>query len=244
MFKAINQALFPEEIKCIFCDKDINHFPEKPYCDECERTLPFNNGKRCKKCDMEIYGESEVCDFCKSNHKIFDKTRAVFKYDDVVRRTVINFKDSNQKYLAKPMAFLMFQSLTDDMQNFDVIIPIPLSEKSLKKRHYNQSELLAKEISKLSNKPILTDVLLKTKETQHQKELSYKDRQKNLSEAFKIEHRKEIKDKNILLVDDVMTTGATANTCSEILKKFCKKVYVVTFARNTLDFSRKRKKEK
>jgi len=241
--KTFNDILFPEEIKCIFCDKDINHFDEKPYCNECEKSLPFNNEKRCKKCDMEIFGDGEVCDFCKSNHKVFDKTRAVFKYESVVRKTVLNFKENNQKFLAKPMASIMHNSLPQDMKDFDVIVPVPLSPKSLKRRGYNQSEFLAIEIAKLCEKPALLDVLLKERETQHQKELSYKDRQQNLAGAFKIQHRNLIKDKKILLIDDVMTTGATANACSEILKKFCKKVYVLTFARNMLEQKEKKKQK-
>ena len=93
-----NKTLFPEEIKCIFCGKDINHFSEKPFCNECENNLPFNDGKRCKICDMPIAGESEVCDFCKSNHKSFNKARSPFKYESKVRNLIINFKSKNKKY--------------------------------------------------------------------------------------------------------------------------------------------------
>lgn len=237
-----NQTMFPEGIKCIFCGKDINHFDEKPFCNECQNELLFNDGKRCKVCDMPINGESEVCDFCKTNHKHFYKARAMFEYDGKVRSCLLNFKSNNQKYLAKPIAFLMYNSLPDDMKNFDIILPVPLSNKSLKQRGFNQSGLLANEIAKISGKPTYENVLLKTKETEHQKELTFKDRQQNLSGAFKIENRKLIKGKNVLLVDDVMTTGATANACSEILKKFSNKVYVLTFARNVPKEDVKKKK--
>lgn len=238
----ISNLLFPEKIKCIFCGKDIPDFENKPYCNECEETLPFNNDHRCKICDMEIIGKGEVCEFCKHTKKSFDKSRAVFKYEDTVRKTVLKFKNNNAKYLSYPMARLMTDSLTDNMKDFDLILPVPLTEKALKKRGYNQSFLLANEIGKLTNKPVRDDILLKIKDTLPQKELSFKDRKKNLIGAFKVLHRKEIKDKNILLIDDVMTTSATANCCSDLLKRHCKKVYVLVFARNTINFEKNPKK--
>lgn len=239
------KILFPEEIKCIFCGKDIPNFENKPYCQDCEKTLPFNNSeKRCKICDMEIAGESEVCDICRNHHKAFDKTRAVFKYEGVIRKRIINLKSDKQTFLAKPLASLIAKTLPEDMQNFDVIIPIPLSEKSFKKRGYNQSELLAIEIQKHFQKPLLTNVLIKDKDTKAQKNLSFKERQENMIGVFKIQNRKLIKDQIILLVDDVMTTSATTNVASDILKKFAKKVYVLTIARKTITLDNPKRKLK
>ena len=242
IFDKITDLLFPKKIKCIFCGKDINNFEEKPYCDECEKILPFNNGARCKLCDMEIVGNASVCDLCKHSHKHFDKVRAPFKYEREARSLVLKFKDGNAKYLAEPMARLMFLALPKDMKNFDIIIPVPMTASKLKKRGYNQASLLAREIALLSQKPMREDILLKVKDTKPQKELSFKERQKNLDCAFKLLNRKDIKGKKILLVDDVMTTSATANVCSELLKKYCSKVFVCCFARNEIKFDKKNKK--
>ena len=243
--KLVYSILFPEEIKCIFCGKDIPDFENQPYCQDCEKTLPFNNSeKRCKICDMEIAGESEVCDICKNHHKAFDKTRAVFKYEGIVRKRIINLKSDKQTYLAKPLACLMVKALPEDMKNFDVIIPIPLSEKSFKKRGYNQSELLAIELQKHAEKPLLTNVLIKDKDTKAQKNLSFKERQENMVGVFKIKNRKLIKDKIVLLVDDVMTTSATTNVASDVLKKFARKVYVLTIARKTITLDKPKQKLK
>ena len=238
----VTNLIFPKKIRCIFCGKDINNFDKKPYCDECEKTLPFNNGHRCKICDMEILETESVCERCKHTHKSFDKARAAFKYENEVRSIIVKLKDNNGKYLAEPMAKIMLNSLSDDMKNFDMIIPIPMTESKLKKRGYNQATLLAKEISTLCNTPLREDILLKTKDTKPQKELSFKERQKNLDSAFKVVKRKDLAGKNILLVDDVMTTSATANVCSDILKKHCNKVFVVVFARNTIKIDKNLKK--
>ena len=238
MNKILN-LLFPEKLKCIFCGKDIPNFEEKQYCEQCEKDLPFNNGNKCKICDMEIIGEGDVCEFCKTNHKNFGKSCAVFKYEDKVRNLILKLKDSNAKYLAYPMAKLMTSALPESMKDFNLIIPVPSSEKSMKKRKYNHADLLAKEISKLTNVEVKSDILVKHKETSPQKTLTFKERQKNLTNAFKLTRRKDLKDKIILLIDDVMTTSATANICSKLLKKHCKKVYVLVFARNTIIFDKK-----
>ncbi len=240
--KKILNLLFPEKIKCIFCGKDVPDFENMPYCDECESNLPFNNEHRCKICDMEIVGSGEVCEFCKHNKKFFDKARAPFKYEGAIRSTVLKFKNDNAKYLAYPTALLMTKSLPDEMKDIDLIIPVPITENVLKKRGYNQSLLLANEIGKMLDKQVRSDILLKIKDTPAQKELSFNDRKQNLVGAFKVLHRKDIRDKKILLVDDVMTTAATANCCCDLLKHHCKKVFVLTFARNVINFDKKPKK--
>ena len=112
----------------------------------------------------------------------------------------------------------------------------------IKKRGYNQSLLLAKEIGKILNKPVREDLLIKVKDNLPQKELNFKDRQENLKGVFRTINRKELKDKNILLVDDVMTTSATANICSDLLKRHCKKVFVSVFARVHINFNKNPKK--
>ncbi len=242
LLSTLSNLLFPEKIKCIFCGKDIPNFDEAPYCNECEKDLPFNNSTRCKICDVEVLKECETCEACKHNHKSFDRARAVFKYEGKVRRNVIKFKSDNARYLAEPMAKLMANSIPEDMKDFDFIVAVPMSDKAKKKRGYNQALLLANEIGKILNKPVREDILFKVKDSAPQKELNFKDRQENLKGTFKVESRKDIKNKNILLVDDVMTTSATANTCSDLLKRHCNKVYVCVFARNMIKFGKNSKK--
>lgn len=234
-FRKILDLLFPKKLKCIFCGRDIINFDDQPYCDSCANKDFFNNGEfRCKCCDEPLTIDEEYCYFCKKDHKEFSKTLSPFIYKDEVRKAVIKFKSDNAIYLAEPMAKLMAKRIKEENLEFDIILPIPLSEKSLKKRGYNQSELLANEIGKLLDKPVRNDILLKVKETKHQKELGFNDRQNNLKDAFQIKHSKDIKDKKILLVDDIMTTGATANQCAKLLKKYASEIYVTVFARRQL----------
>lgn len=234
--KRFLDLLFPKKLKCIFCGKDIPDFEKQPYCEDCAKEDFFNNGKfRCKCCDTPLPVDEGFCYHCKKNHKDFDRAISPFIYVGPVRTTVLKFKSNNGKYLAEPLGDLMAKRVKDSNINFDLIIPTPLSAKSLKRRGYNQSELLANEIAKRLEKPVRSDILIKAKETQHQKELGFSDRQKNLKDAFKVEHSKDIKGLNILLVDDIMTTGATSNQCAKTLKKHCNNVYVIVFARRDLN---------
>ena len=225
----ILELFFPSNLKCIFCGRDIPD-PEVCYCEDCEEKLNFNY-KRCKLCDDIAISDSLICANCKSHHKNFDKSISVLPYDDLAKRVVLKLKDSNARYLAPHMAKLMFNRLRQENIDFDVILPMPLSKKSFSKRKFNQAQLLAENLSILCKKPIETNCFEKIKETKHQKELSFFDRQKNLNKAFKVTDKTKIINKNILLVDDVMTTGATANECAKELKKYADKVFVITFAR-------------
>lgn len=234
-FEKLLNLFFPQNLKCIFCGEDIPDYDNDPLCDDCKKSIDiFNDSKnRCKVCDQPIYGESEYCENCKSHTKSFDKATAPFIYVGKVRSSILKFKSNNARYLALPMAKLMINRLkSEDMLDFDIIIPVPSSEKTKKQRGYNQAELLANEIGKNLERPVLSDILIKTKETKHQKELGFIERQENLISAFELKDKKNIKNKNVLIVDDILTTCATANSCAKLLRKYANKIYVVAFARN------------
>jgi ComF family protein len=109
----------------------------------------------------------------------------------------------------------------------EIIVPVPMSEKDVKKRGFNQAELLAYEVGKRLDIPVLP-ALVKVKETSAQKELSGRERAENLEKAFEVIYP-QIKDRKILLIDDIFTTGATANECAKtLLKAKCKEVSVLT----------------
>ncbi len=226
---------FPKNLKCIFCAKDIPDFEKQCYCDECAKASFFNNSKsRCKVCDQPIKTGGEVCHSCKDKKKNFERSFCPFIYEGPVRSAILKFKTKNAKYLAPSLSLLISERLKEENAEFDVLIPVPLSEKSLKKRGYNQALLLANELGKIFDKPVYNDVLLKVKETKNQKRLSFLNRQKNLKGAFVIKNSKLIKGKRVMLVDDILTTCATADICCEKLTKHADWAFVCSFARNLL----------
>lgn len=136
--------------------------------------------------------------------------------------------------------FIKTNKNTDDVWDNSVLIPVPLHKRKLKERGYNQSEELAKELSKIIKVPVLSDVLLKTKLTPPQMELKKQEREKNLENAFSIRRSKncgmsdipQFSKKKVFLVDDVYTTGSTMQECSlALLKAGAKSVWGITIAR-------------
>lgn len=222
-------ALFPEDIKCILCDKDISN-PDNPICNECLKEDIFNSGARCQVCDDSIKEGNIICDNCKQNKRYFEKCVCPFVYKDKIRKSILKFKSDNGLYLAKHYAKFMYEQLEKENIKFDIIVPVPSHKSTISKRGYNPAKVLADQISSLSGKPV-KEVLVKNIKTKNQKLLSASLRQENLKDSIVLTDKSAIKNKTILLVDDVVTTCATINTCSNLLVT-AKKIYVTAIARN------------
>ena len=226
------EMLFPKNFKCNICSCEISK-DQPPYiCEDCLKSLPFLKGKICQRCGMDISSMSDYCTRCKSQLVFFKMARAPFVYDGEIVRIVHNFKYNNAKYLFESVASFMRDEYLKSGFKADVIVPIPCSKKRTKERGYNQTEMIAKELSKMTSLPVITDCLIKTVETMRQTNLNFMERQKNLLGSFMAKNKEKICGKNILLIDDVYTTGATTNYASEILKEAkVKDIFVLTFAR-------------
>lgn len=227
----IYDAVCPPNIKCIFCGDEIRNVNKFNICDECVNNLPRNNGKICKICGSKIEGEGELCENCFSHIPSFDIARAPFLYEEPISNLVQRFKYHNGKYLFKPLSEFMIDEYLKNNFNCDLIIPMPLSKQHLKIRKYNQAEELAKHISQNLNIPLYNGIIERVKDTEKQTKLTFTERLENLKDAFKILDKKAIKNKTILVVDDVITTGATLNSCClELRKGKPKKIIVLTLA--------------
>ncbi|OGW56791.1 MAG: hypothetical protein A2Z09_01720 [Nitrospirae bacterium RBG_16_43_8] len=151
-------------------------------------------------------------------------------YSDALAEAINLMKFSGLRRLANPMGKLF---LNLEMPECDGIIPVPLSKSALRERGFNQSLLMAKVISKKLKTPLYMDILLKRKDTLPQVGLSSKERMKNLKGVFKTSGK--INKLRLLLLDDVMTTGATARECSKTLMSAgAKEVIVITLARASM----------
>ncbi len=153
----------------------------------------------------------------------------------LLKKCIHLFKYYGEKKLAKPLGKLMVDYLlkNNEFENkFDLIIPVPLHKNDLNKRGFNQSVLLGKVIGDYFSVPVGESVLIKKKLTPFQVNLSRKEREKNILRAFSVEKPEEIKGKNVLILDDVFTTGATVEECAkELMKDRAKNIFVLTLAR-------------
>ncbi|NSM56864.1 ComF family protein [Wolbachia endosymbiont of Atemnus politus] len=225
--KAIN-LIFPNV--CVSCECIIN----KNYdlCGECNKKINFLTKHYCNVCGVVISDNIYTCGKCIANPPTFKVLRSVFAYDQHSKNMIINFKFFDNLNYVKTYVKWMYQPNKDIFQNADAIIPIPLHKMRLFKRKYNQAALLAKELSKLSNLSYTPFVIKRLRHTTPQAGLSLKQREKNLKKAFKISNKEIIKNKIVILVDDVVTTGATVRSCSqEILNSGAREVRVLSLAR-------------
>jgi ComF family protein len=161
-----------------------------------------------------------------------DKVYAAYKYEGLAADCIVRFKYNGIRSLAKPIARAIFESTT--ITGGDFIVPVPLYPSRLKARGYNQSAELGLQLASLLNIPIY-DGLERIRNTAKQAGLSAEERIKNLSGAIAVKSGFDVKDKHVVLADDILTTGSTAAECGRILKEAgAKQVDLVVFARTLL----------
>lgn len=225
IFKAILDSIFPENFTCELCGIEI--FDDSRFCTDCKKSIIFNDGDTCPVCGR-MTDVPELCLDCKALAPLFDKAVSAFEYSDGVKKLVLAFKN-DRPYLKNYFADLLYKKCAQ-FTDAEAICFVPMTNKAQAKRGFNQAYLLAKEISKKMNLPLLKSAIQKVKDTPPQKSLLRTDREQNLKACFKAD-RAVVKDKTLIVVDDVMTTGATANAvCGELKKRGAKKLYFATVA--------------
>ena len=238
MKKLIAQIIsffFP--ITCSICKTDLDGASQDRICGACRSKLPLIQGFVCLKCGYPLPDGGRLCPVCrkKKKHFAFDGMRSVYHYDGDFRNLILSFKYSSRFFLAKEFGRDLAAAYDehDFFKSCDFIVPIPLNILRRFKRGYNQAELLAYELSKIVQKPLLKNVLLRKKITKAQFRLSKKEREKNIRGSFYVKENPLIKKKSILLIDDIATTGSTVSECANALKKAgVKEVFVLTLARD------------
>ena len=232
-FDKIKNLLFPNDMKCDVCGKEMPSGNCKVVCDKCMNKLPFIfHG--CIKCGERIDGEYDVCYSCKQNFREFDKNFSVFEYSGLAKEMVWELKYENKKYLARTMASFLADKIIFEDIKFDVLTCVPSSKKSIKARGYNQAQMIAEKLARLIGADADFSILYRVKEASSQVELSAVERAKNIENSFIVSNKKAVKGKTVLVVDDVLTTGATMSECAKMLKKAgANRVIGLTFANTT-----------
>ncbi|MFD2206888.1 ComF family protein [Kiloniella antarctica] len=193
-------------------------------CGVCWASLTFISDPCCVCCGypFDYFVKDDVlCGECLRSPKSFDRCRSALSYDDHSKNMIIGFKHADRTYLTKLFTRWIALVGKEILMDVDFISPVPLHPRRLLARRYNQSGLLAQKIAYSHKKVYLPDLLLRTKNTSSQGHLSLINRWKNVRTAFEINPKYAdcIRNKNIILIDDVYTTGATLEACSRVLKK-------------------------
>lgn len=202
-----------------------------PICGVCGK---IEKNFLCKKCEMKlekqaVFGQESYSD------RYFDEHLYVFLYSGVIRSLLLNYKFNDNTYLYKTFTNFLLKNkkFVENIKRYDIIVPVPLSKKREKERGYNQSLLLAKEISKSTKIKLNNKCLKKIKNLVAQSSLNKNERYKNIKGAFALKHNKIIQNKKVLIIDDIFTTGSTVNECSKVLKEAgAAKIGILTIAKD------------
>ena len=228
----------------------IDHFKFNrlffPYiCSECLSRYAPVESPICIRCGIMFKskeGDDHLCQNCIKEPKIFEIARAPGIYDRTLKKAIHSFKYRGKIQMARPFGKLLFAAFIRfwDIKNIDLIVPVPLHLRRLRARGFNQAYLLVRSWKQLAAKlsidmsdiSVERNVLVRSKWTEPQTGLGRKKRIKNIKNAFKVRDCSGIAGKRILLVDDVFTTGATANECAKtLISNGAKRVDVLTLAR-------------
>jgi len=203
MFEKFLNLIFPNV--CGFCNK-------------------INKSNLCKACEFSLkkYEINVIKNYKDEKGKYFDYLFCALKYENLVREKIISYKFNENSYLYKTFAKIIIKNkkIYGFLKSYDIILSVPMHKSKQSVRGYNQSALIAKELSNELDIKFEKNNLIKIKDTKTQSTLTKNQRKDNIKGAFLVKDILKIKNKKIILVDDIYTTGNTVNECSKILKKY------------------------
>jgi len=216
------------ELICQDCRRGIGYI-QRPLCDRCGR--PFE----------ALAHTADVCGDCRRQAPAFDLARAVGTHTGPLRRLIIAYKFEGRTRLAEPLAQMLEEYLTSPggpgarlLAETEVIVPVPLHPNRRRWRGYDQAELLATNLAPRLGRPALLSALARVKETQPQISLTPAQRRSNVRGAFRVRDPGAIAGRQVMLLDDVFTTGATMQECAKALKRAqAKSVAALTLSRSS-----------
>jgi len=226
--------LFPAD--CRVCQRALDKWTRVPICADClQSPAPFQADYFCAVCNTPFLNaypldDQGVCAACRSGLRGFDHAASFGLYEGPLRSLIHLFKYSGMKPLARPLARYLERIVPED-RHFDAIVPVPLHWRKRWARGFNQSEVLSRYLARLSGIPV-ADGLRRKRPTATQAGLASAGRRRNVEGAFEARRGAKLTGLHLLLVDDVMTTGATASACAQALKRGgAKSVSLLTLAR-------------
>ncbi|VBB46331.1 ComF family protein [uncultured Desulfatiglans sp.] len=227
-FEALVRMIYPP--KCVVCGafiEDEKPPADRPYplfCRSCLARWEPLSSPVCTCCGLPFSGPRQndhLCGECTRKPPCFDALRAPFIYGETLTKAVHAFKYRGQEHLAKPFGRLLADYAARWLEASPplLVMPVPLHPRRLRERGFNQSLLLARPVAKRLQADLDFLALTRVRYTQTQTGLGHADRRENVHEAFFLKRPASVKGRDVLLVDDVATTGNTLNECARILKK-------------------------
>jgi ComF family protein len=222
---------------CLFCGVAVGETVPVAVCPECEAQIEWVASPLCTCCGVGFAsrdGADRVCGACQTDPPPFARARAATLYDGPVAQAITRFKFSRQLAFLPVMHHWLQRPLCLELvAAADLLAPVPLHPKRIKNRGFNQSLLLAQTFP---GAPVAREMVIRTRHTAPQVGLNPKERQDNVKGAFAVTDPARVKDKSVLLIDDLFTTGATVKECARVLRRAgARRVEVLTVARVKYD---------
>lgn len=211
MLDSLLSVFFP--VRCAFCGRFVED--DSPICPSCRDSLPRTEQARLRQNSTETL-------FCKIPHVLSAAAFLFYDHDSTFRRAIHHMKYRERPQVAYELARIAAREFQEEefFCGVDVIMPVPLHPKRFRERGYNQSEWIARGLSEVTGIPVDTDHLLRVKNNPKQALLFSDQRADNVREIFTVSHPEEMYHRHILLVDDIITTGATIHSCLQSMQAF------------------------
>ncbi len=234
---AVINTIYPP--RCIACagQTDAAH----GLCATCWRETHFISGPACLKCGVPLVGDGgagDCCETCATTPPSWDRGAAAVLYRGSARSVILGLKHGDRLDMVRPLAGWLRTAGAELLEAADLIAPVPLHWRRLLKRRYNQSAELARHLGALSHRRTVPDLLTRRRFTTPQEHMGPEERRKNQAGAFEVtrRHRALVTGKSIVLIDDVLTTGATLSSCADALREAgVIRVDVLALARVAMD---------
>ena len=230
--ESLRSLFFPAH--CVHCGRRVEE--GRDWCDECASGIERVKPPRCETCSQPYDGMTSdfVCPNCRGEEFSFVCAVTVARSHRAVRDAIHRLKYNREMWLARVLAEFQREGFADPRLagiKFDALVPVPLHARRLRERQFNQAAILAEHLSKSSKIPI-REVLRRTRYTGTQTRLTRKARRQNLRDAFSLRQDADVTNLDLLLVDDVLTTGSTLDACAAILlENGARSVRALTVAR-------------
>lgn len=212
---------------CVGCNKPMHHTKNNIFlCSQCYYNIKRHTPPFCQKCGRGLI-EAEniikgICPTCIDRRYHFQRAYSICSYEGTIKELIHKFKYSQKLHYK-----IIFEKLCSEfidafkiLSDIDIIIPIPLHSARLREREYNQSQILSSILSNIINKPVVSNLLMRVRNTKPQVALDEKSRIENICGCFSVKNNQMLKSRNILLVDDVLTTGITLSEAAKSIKEF------------------------
>lgn len=233
-FERMLKLIYPPPPRCVACGENFDSLYPLAFCSHCLDRIPFVTKPVCSRCDRPLRGEEgDLCRECQRETRSYEQAMAVAVYDGYLRELLLTAKYNFRPDLARGLGTILAAWAENEtrVERSEVIIPVPLHPEKLAVRGYNQAELMAGPLAAFLRRPLRGDVLQRIKPTVSQSKLSRRQRKENMKGAFLVVNCPAVAGKEVLLVDDIRTTGYTLSAAARaLLMAGAKRVKALTLA--------------